>query len=81
MQFSTDDALSGTAFIYKRSQVNDTEYTVKLNGLIPSQTYSVYDIDYPETVYSMSGDELMNDGLVIKLPEGEKAIILMFNAE
>ncbi len=81
MQFSTDDALSGTAFIYKRSQVNDTEYTVKLNGLIPSQAYSVYDIDSPETVYKMSGDELMNDGLTIKLPEGEKAIILMFNAE
>lgn len=80
MQFSADDALSGTALIYKRSQVEDKEYTVKLNGLVPSLTYSVYDIDAPETVHEMTGDELMNNGLSISLPDGEKAIILMFTA-
>ncbi len=80
MQFSTKDALSGTALIYKRSEVKDTEYTVKLNGLVTSKTYKVYDIDKPETVYTLTGEELMNKGLTIKLPEAEKAIILMFNA-
>ena len=81
MQYSTKDALAGTAFVYKRAEVKDTEYTVKLNGLVPSQTYSVYDIDYPETIYSLTGKELMNEGIALKLPEGEKAIILMYNAE
>lgn len=81
MQFSSEDALAGTAFIYKRAAVKDTEYTVKFNGLVPSQTYSVYDIDYPETVYSLTGEELMNEGLTLNLPEGEKAIILMYNAQ
>ena len=80
MQFSSDDALSGMALIYKRSQVKDTEYTVRLNGLVPSVTYSIYDIDAPETVHEMTGEELMNSGLTIGLPDGEKAIILMFTA-
>ena len=81
MQYSTEDALAGTAFIYKRADVNDREYTVKLNGLIPSKTYSVYDIDYPEKIYDLTGDELMNDGFTLDLPEGEKAILLMYNAK
>lgn len=80
MQFSTEDALSGTALVYKRAEVTDTEYTVKLNGLIPSQTYNVYDIDYPETIYTLSGEKLMNNGITLNLPEGEKAMILMFYA-
>ncbi len=81
MQYSTDDGLSGTALIYKRPDVNDSEYTVKFNGLVPSQTYNVYDIDNPETVHTMTGEELINQGLTISLPDGEKAIILMYNAQ
>ncbi len=81
MQFSTEDALSGTALVYKRSEVTENEYTVKLNGLLSQKTYSIYDTDYPEKVYTLTGDELMNEGITISLPEGEKAIILMFSAE
>ena len=79
MQFSTEDALSGTALIYKRAEVKDSEYTVKLNGLIPSEIYNVYDIDNPEKIYTLSGEELMNSGITLELPEGQKAIILMFS--
>lgn len=81
MQYSAADALSGMALIYKRADVKNTEYTVKLNGLVPSQTYNVYDTDYPETVYTLTGEELMNNGITLKLPEGEKAVILMYNAQ
>ena len=81
MQFSTEDALAGTALVYKRINVSDTEYTVKLNGLIPSQTYSIYDIDTPENIYTLSGEELMSKGITLNLPEGQKAIILMFSAQ
>lgn len=80
MQFSSSDALSGTALIYKRAKVTDTEYTVKLNGLLSEKTYRVYDIDKPEEVYELSGKELMNNGITLSLPEGEKAFILMFKA-
>lgn len=81
MQYSTDDALSGTALIYKRANVLASEYTVKLNGLVPSAQYSVYDIDNPEKLYKLTGEELMNEGLTIPLPDGEKAIILMFSGK
>ncbi len=81
MEFITEDALSGTALVYKRAKVNDTEYTVKLNGLIASKTYEIYDIDKPEEIRKLTGEELMNEGLTIPLPEGQKAIILMFEAE
>ncbi len=80
MQFSSEDALAGTAFIYKRAKVNDKEYTVKLNGLESAVKYNVYDIDNPEKLYTMTGEELMNQGITLALPQGEKAIILMFNA-
>ena len=81
MQYSSEDALGGTVLVYKRVDVKDTEYTVKLNGLVRSQTYSVYDLDYPETVYTLTGEELMSEGIMLELPEGEKAIILMYNAQ
>lgn len=80
MQFSAEDGLSGTALVYKRAQVSDSEYTVKLNGLDLAKAYSVYDIDNPEKIYTLTGEELMNDGITLPLPEGEKAIILMYNA-
>ncbi len=81
MQFSTADGKAGTALIYKRENVSADEYTVKLNGLIPSKTYSIYDIDNPEKIYTLTGKELMNTGLTINLPEGQKAVILMFKAQ
>ena len=80
MEFLSEDALKGTALIYKREKVTDTEYTVKLNGLSEAKTYKVYDIDNPKKIYTLTGKELMNDGITLPLPEGQKAIILMFNA-
>ena len=81
MEFITEDATAGTALIYKRANVTETEYTVKLNGLITSETYEIYDIDNPKQVHKLSGEELMNKGLTLPLPEGQKAIILMFSAK
>ncbi len=71
--------LSGTAFIYKRAYVKTTEYTVRLNGFVADATYSVYDIDAPEVICTLTGAELMNKGITLELPEGEKEIILMYS--
>ena len=81
MEFITEDATKGTALIYKRSEVTDTEYTLKLNGLKTATTYKLYDIDNPEKVYTMDGADLMNNGITLPLPEGQKAIIIMFSAQ
>lgn len=80
MQFSTQDNSVGTVLIYKRAQVKDTEYCAKLNGLVPSATYEIYDIDNPDTIRTLTGEELMTNGITLDLPEGAKAIILMFSA-
>ncbi len=81
MQYSDDDATKGEAFVYKRKDVTATEYLLKLNGLISDMEYEVYDIDFPETVYTMTGEELMYDGIKLQLPQGEKAFIIMFSAK
>ena len=81
MEFITDDATAGTALIYKRANVNDTEYTVKLNGLKTATDYKIYDIDKPEKVFTAKGIDLMKEGLTLPLPDSQKAIILMFEAE
>lgn len=81
MQYSSYDASNGMALVYKRADVKDSEYTVKLNGLISDAVYSVYDYDSPENVFEMTGEELMNSGIKLTLPEGEKAFIIMFNAK
>ncbi len=81
MEFINEDATKGTVLIYKRANVTDTEYTVMFNGLKTGLDYKVYDIDNPEKVYTEKGIKLMNYGLNIPLPEGQKAIILMFSAE
>lgn len=81
MQYSSKDGLSGTAFIYKREKVNESGYTVVLNGLVKSAIYEVYDFDNPEKIYTLTGEKLMTDGLEVSLPEGEKAVILMFSTK
>ncbi len=81
MQFSADDGKTGCVLIYKRERVKDTEYTVKLNGLTEDKEYNVYDIDNPGNVYTMKGSELMSEGITLPLPEGKKAIILMFSTK
>lgn len=81
MQYSSDDALSGTAFVYKRENVEDTEYTVRLNGLVKDAVYEVYSIDEPEKIYTMTGEKLMADGMKLSLPEGKKAFVIMFNSK
>ncbi len=81
MEFINQDATEGAVLIYKRANVKDTEYTVRFNGLKTGLDYKVYDIDNPENVYTEKGIKLMNYGLNISLPEGQKAIILMFSAE
>ena len=76
MQYMSEDALSGVVFIYKRPDVNKTEYSVKLNGLDTETVYEISDVDGNIDVMKYTGSELMSKGITISLPDGEKAIIL-----
>lgn len=79
MQYSAEDGSRGTAFIFKRPDVRATEYTVRLNGLKSDATYEVENIDQPLKVYTKTGEELMNEGLTISLPNEKAAIFLTYN--
>ena len=76
MQYMSEDALTGVVFIYKRPDVNKTEYSVKLNGLDADTVYEISDVDGIIEAMKYTGSELMSTGITIPLPEGEKAIIL-----
>ncbi len=78
MQFDSGEGKEGTVLIYKREDVKDKEYTVNFNGLSANAIYTVYDVDNSEEIQTLSGKQLMNDGITLKLPEGKKAIILMY---
>lgn len=76
MQYMSEDGLGGVVFIYKRPEVIKSEYTVNLNGLYPDAVYEISDVDGIIETKTYKGSELMEDGLTISLPDGEKAIIL-----
>lgn len=76
MQFG--DETEGTALIYKREDVKDNFYTLKLNGLNPDSTYTWYDYDNPTAVYSAKGSELMNTGVTLTVSETPKAVIILY---
>lgn len=79
MQFGTEN--EGSVIIYKRENVTDSSYTLRLNGLDPEKTYELYDIDSPETKYSLSGAVFMDSGVTLYIKDTPKAVVLMYNAK
>ena len=79
MQFDTD-AKEGMALIYKREKAEENKYTLKLNGLEKETVYAVYDYDKPETVYEMTGEKLMNEGLELTINDTPKAVIILYSS-
>lgn len=78
MQFDSD-ASEGMALIYKREDVRDDTYTLILNGLEPEAVYEIYNYDIPDEKYTMSGEELMTEGVEISITEAPKAVIVLYN--
>jgi hypothetical protein len=72
----SEDGSDGVIFIYKRAEVNKSEYSVVLNGLSPDAQYEISDVDGIIEAKKCTGSELMSEGLTMPLPDGEKAIIL-----
>lgn len=79
MQYSQPDGVYGEALIYKRTDVKDDSFTLKLNGLEPDKNYNIYDYDSPAEVSVINGKELMETGYEVALPDGEKAVIVMYS--
>ncbi len=79
MQFGDGD--EGTALIYKRENVTENKYTLKLNGLDPEKTYVIYDYDSPEVTSEMTGKDLMETGVELTISETPKAVIMIYKAK
>ncbi len=80
MQFD-ENAQEGMALIYKRENVEENKYTLKLNGLDPNKTYELYDYDNPEASFELSGKELMEEGTELTINETPKAVIIVYNVK
>lgn len=76
MQYGTEQA--GMALVYKRENVKETSYTVKLNGLDPNAAYAVWDYDAPDDVQTLTGQELMQTGIAFAIPDAPKAMIVRY---
>jgi hypothetical protein len=77
----SEDGLTGVVLVYKRAQVNKSEYKVILNGLSPDTVYEISDFDGIIEAMEYKGSELMSEGFTIPLPDGEKAIVLNISAK
>lgn len=80
MQFD-DNAAEGMALIYKREDVTDNTYLLKLNGLDPDKNYELYDYDNPDAKTILSGEKLMSDGYEITINDTPKAVIILYKAK
>ena len=81
MQYMSEDGLTGVVLVYKRPEVNQSEYKLTLNGLNPDAVYEISDFDGIIEKMEYKGSELMSEGFTIPLPDGEKAIVLNISAK
>lgn len=79
MQFGDSD--EGTALIYKRENVTENKYTLKLNGLETEKTYVLCDYDNPEVTSEFTGKDLMEKGVELTISETPKAVIMIYKAK
>lgn len=79
MQYGTET--EGAAIIYKRENVSDDSYVLKLNGLDSDKTYIYYDYDNPDDKQEILGDEIMTNGIELRIGETPKAVIICYQAK
>ena len=80
MQFD-ENAEEGMALIYKRENVEENKYTLKLNGLDPNKTYVLHDYDSPEATFELTGKTLMEEGTELSINDTPKAVIIVYKAK
>jgi alpha-galactosidase len=77
-QFNRPDLREGIVQAFRRSESAILTCQYQLQGLEPQATYELTSLDLPETVQK-SGAELMNEGLVVTIPDRPGAIVIWYN--
>ena len=79
MQFGNRS--EGAAIIYRREKVKKDEFNLILSCLDADKEYEVYDIDLPDDVITITGKELMTDGIILNISETPKAVIIRYKSK
>jgi alpha-galactosidase len=77
-QFDRPDLAEGIVQAFRRPESAILTCRYHLQGLEPHATYELTNFDLPETI-RMSGTELMDEGLVITIPDQPGAIVIRYN--
>ena len=78
MQFGSERR--GAAAVYVREGVPDS-FVLRLNGLIPDQSYTLCDADDPECCFAETGQTLMETGVTLQTAEKPHAFLLFYGAD
>lgn len=78
MQYGGKDA--GMALIYKRAEVQEDLYVLRLMGLDADAKYTVWDIDAPEDRMTYSGARLMKYGVSVRIEDTPKCSVWRYEA-
>ena len=64
--------------VFRRKDSPYTEASFKLSGLQPEYHYYVTNLDEPHIQYGKTGEELMNEGLMIRLENAPQAATISY---
>jgi alpha-galactosidase len=80
-QFNSIDTGRGVVQVFRRAQSPYEAARYRLHGLEAGATYVVTDLDRPDAASTVSGQELMDNGLRVEIPERQTALLLTYTRQ
>ena len=77
-QYDRPESGDGMVQGFRRPDSNCEAARFKLHGLDARARYVVTDLDHPKKVQSFTGDELINHGLLITIPDQPGAVVIVY---
>jgi hypothetical protein len=77
-QFNSPERATGVVQAFRRPHAGENSIRLKLRGLDENATYVVTDIDQPQQARTMTGKELSEQGLEVKVHSQPGAAIVRY---
>lgn len=77
-QYHTESTGEGIIQAFRREECNESNLHVRLQGLDPAQTYTLTNFDTPDSSEPRTGQELMEPGITVTLPEPACAVVIHY---
>lgn len=81
VQFNRPSGQDGIVQVFRREKAPYTECCFRLRGLEPERTYILIELDCPEQTRTLSGKELLESGLTVRMEEARSAKIWLYHAQ